>query len=381
MTTTLPLSGVTVLSFEHAVAAPFATRQLADLGARVIKVERVTGDFARGYDRSVHGQSSYFVWLNRSKESLALDTKSSLGREVIERLLPHVDVVVQNLGPGAAQRMGLGADALLVRYPRLIVCDITGYGMDGPWSDKKAYDLLVQSEAGMLSLTGTPRDMARAGISIADIAAGMYAFSGILTALYQRATTGRGTHVEVSLFEALAEWMAQPALYTHYGGVQPERTGTQHPTIGPYGKYQTADGDDIVIAVQTPSEWQAFCTDVIGTPDLADDPRFASITDRVANRTALDNIIRCRLEKLSTRDLLNLLDRTALAYARVNSMNDFVAHPVLRERARWREVRTAAGPIDALVPPTTLSGVEPRMDPVPSLGEHTDAILNEVGLL
>jgi crotonobetainyl-CoA:carnitine CoA-transferase CaiB-like acyl-CoA transferase len=378
---TLPLDGLTVLSLEQAVAAPFATRQLADLGARVIKVERPEGgDFARGYESSVRGQSGYFVWLNRSKESLALDLKSPRGREVIERLLPSVDVLVQNLGPGASARLGLDAESVRRRFRRLIVCDISGYGSDGPWAHRKAYDLLVQCETSLVALTGSPDSVAKVGVSIADIAAGMYAFSGILTALYERAATGEGAHVEVSLFEALAEWMGAPAYYTRYGGHQPARAGAQHATIAPYGPVTVGDGGAVVIAVQTPLEWTAFCTEVLADAAVSRDPRFVTNELRVANRTELTAIISRRFADLETAELLELLDAAGLASARVNSVADFLDHPVLRERGRWREVQTPGGPVEALIPPATRRGVEPRMDPVPALGEHTARILREVGL-
>ncbi|HWF57937.1 MAG TPA: CaiB/BaiF CoA-transferase family protein [Candidatus Dormibacteraeota bacterium] len=378
---TLPLEGLTVLGLEQAVAAPFATRQLADLGARVIKVERPEGgDFARGYESSVLGQSGYFVWLNRSKESLALDLKSPRGRDVIERLLPRLDVLVQNLGPGATARLGLDAASLRRRFPRLIVCDISGYGGDGPWAQRKAYDLLVQCETALVALTGSPQGVAKVGISVADIAAGMYAFTGILTALYERARHGEGAHVEVSLFEALAEWMGAPAYYTRYSGRQPERSGAQHATIAPYGPVPVGDGGTVVIAVQTQVEWTAFCTRVLGDPSLAGDERFLTNPARVANRAELSDIIARRFAALTTPEVLELLDSAGLASARVNSVAQFLDHPVLRERDRWREVQTPGGPVDALLPPATPRGREARMDPVPALGEHTESILRELGL-
>jgi crotonobetainyl-CoA:carnitine CoA-transferase CaiB-like acyl-CoA transferase len=376
---TLPLDGLTVVSLEQAVAAPFCTRQLADLGARVIKIERPgTGDFARGYDESVLGQSSYFVWLNRSKESLSLDLKDPRGREVVDRLLPRADVFVQNLAPGAADRLGFGADALAGRHPRLIRCDISGYGASGPWAGRKAYDLLVQCEAGLLSITGTPGEMARVGISVADIAAGMYAYSGVLSALYQRATTGIARAVEVSLFEALAEWMGAPANYTQYGGRPPARMGARHATIAPYGAFETGDGATVLVSVQNDREWVAFCETFLGTPATATDERFARNSARVANRPALEALIAERFAGMDAATALALLDRAGVANARINSVDDFVHHPVLAARDRWRPVGTPAGPIEALLPPATLAGVEARMDPVPAVGEHTDAILREL---
>lgn len=378
----LPLAGVTVVSIEQAVAAPFATRQLADLGARVIKIEREGGgDFARYYDTTVDGQSSYFVWLNRSKESVVLDVKSPDGRVALERLLEHADIFVHNLAPGAAVRLRVDNDALRTRYPSLIPCTISGYGTHGPWSNRKAYDLLVQCETGLVSLTGTPSDTARVGVSIADIAAGMYAYSGILTALYARATTGVVRAVEVSLFDALAEWMSQPALYTRYGGTQPPRVGTQHATIAPYGAYDTADGKQLLFSVQSDREWAAFCVQILGEPELAHDPRFATSSDRVARRTELNDIISARFSRCDRADLQQMLQDAGIASAGVNSMWDFLTHPVLTERSRWCEVATAGLPVQTLIPPVDLAGVLPRMDSVPAVGEHTDRVLAEFGAL
>jgi formyl-CoA transferase len=375
-----PLDGITVVSLEQAVAAPFATRQLADLGARVIKVERPgKGDFARGYDESVHGQSSYFVWLNRSKESLTLDLKSDAGRAVLDELLADADVFVQNLAPGAAARMGLSADELGKRFPRLVVCDVSGFGATGPWSERKAYDLLVQAESGLMSVTGTAADMVKVGISVADIAAGMYAYSGILTSLLQRANTGRAPAVEVSLFEALAEWMGSPAYYTEYGGGAPERVGGQHATIAPYGPYPTAGGDVLVVAVQNDREWVRFCTDLLEDERLATDERFARNSARVANRGELNELITARLAKLDTETAVKLLDAAGIATARLRTIPQFLDHPVLAGRERWRDVGTPGGPVRALLPPATLNGVTPRMDPVPAVGEHSGPILRALG--
>jgi formyl-CoA transferase len=375
-----PLDGVTVVSLEQAVAAPFATRQLADLGARVIKVERPgQGDFARGYDESVHGQSSYFVWLNRSKESLSLDLKSIAGRAILDELLADADVFVQNLAPGAAARMGLSAAKLTERRPALVVCDVSGFGSDGPWADRKAYDLLVQAETGLMSLTGTPADMVKVGISVADIAAGMYAFSGILTSLLRRATTGRAPAVEVSLFEALAEWLGSPAYYTAYGGRAPARAGGEHATIAPYGPYPTADGDVILIAVQNDREWARFCADVLIDSELGTDERFARNSSRVANRAELNKLIAARLTALATGTAAELLDAAGIANARLRTVPQFLEHPVLAGRGRWQDVETPGGPVRALLPPVTLAGVTPRMDPVPAVGEHSAAILRALG--
>ncbi|MBO1334314.1 CaiB/BaiF CoA-transferase family protein [Streptomyces sp. VRA16 Mangrove soil] len=376
----LPLEGVTVVSLEQAVAAPFATRQLADLGARVIKVERPGGgDFARRYDETVHGQSSHFVWLNRSKDSVTLDVKTPGGREVLERLLAEADVFVQNLAPGAAARLGLSARELEQRHPSLIVCDISGYGADGPWADRKAYDLLVQCETGVVSVTGAPDAPAKVGIAVADIAAGMYAFSGILTALYERRATGVARAVSVSLFEALAEWMGYPAYYTQYSGSQPPRVGAAHATIAPYGPYDAADGRTVLLAIQNEREWASFCAVFLDDAALAADPRFHRNSARVARRGELDAIVTARFAELTADAATALLDRAKVANARLNTVADLVAHPVLSGRDRWRDVATPGGPVRALVPPASLRGVEPRMDAVPGAGEHTEAVLAELG--
>ncbi|MFF5253885.1 CaiB/BaiF CoA transferase family protein [Streptomyces leeuwenhoekii] len=381
MSVRLPLSGVTVVSVEQAVAAPYATRQLADLGARVIKVERPgEGDFARRYDTAVHGHSSYFVWLNRSKESLTLDLKDPRAREILHDLLRGADVFVQNLAPGAAARLGLDADALTRRHPRLIPCTISGYGTTGPWAGRKSYDLLVQCQTGLVSLTGTPEATARVGISVADIAAGMYAYSGVLTALYTRATTGTVHPVEVSLFEALAEWMGQPAYYTRYGGGQPPRLGTRHATIAPYGAYRAADGKEVLFSVQNEREWAALCADFLGRPELTGDPRFATGSDRVAHREELDAIVARRVARSGSEEILEELEGIGIACAGVNDVAAFLGHPVLAARDRWREVTVPGGAaVGALLPPADLAGVPARMDPVPAVGEHTDAILAELG--
>ena len=377
----LPLTGITVVSIEQAVAAPFATRQLADLGARVIKVERRGGgDFARRYDTTVHDQSSYFVWLNRSKESITLDLKSDAGRGILEQLLAGADVFVQNLAPGAAARMGLGAEALAERFPSLIPCSISGYGSTGPWADRKAYDLLIQCQTGLVSLTGNEHGSARVGVSIADIAAGMYAYSGILTALFTRATTGAARAVEVSLFEALAEWMNQPAYYTRYSGTQPPRVGTQHATIAPYGVYTAADGKDVLFSIQNEREWAALCEQFLGQPGLVTDPRFATGSARVAHREELNAIVAERFGELGGNEVTKLLDAAGIANAGVNDMTEFLAHPVLTGRNRWRDVRIPGGAVvPALLPPVDLAGTVPRMAAVPTAGEHTDSILAGLG--
>jgi formyl-CoA transferase len=376
----LPLSGITVVSLEQAVAAPYATRQLADLGARVIKVERPgEGDFARRYDTTVHGHSSYFVWLNRSKESLTLDLKDPRGREILHQLLDGADVFLQNLAPGAADRLGLGTDALTRRYPRLIPCTISGYGTSGPWADRKAYDLLMQCQTGLVSLTGTPEESARTGISVADIAAGMYAYSGVLTALFTRATTGTAHPVEVSLFEALAEWMGQPAYYTQYGGQQPPRLGTQHATIAPYGTYTAADGRDVLFSIQNEREWAALCAHFLGRPELTDDPRFATGSGRVAHRAELNVIVAERFARSDAEEIMKDLEGIGIACAGVNTVAEFLDHPVLAARDRWREIDVPGATVQALIPPADLAGLPARMDPVPAVGEHTDAILAELG--
>jgi itaconate CoA-transferase len=380
MRSMLPLHGILVVSLEQAVAAPFATRQLADLGARVIKVERPgTGDFARGYDRTVHGQASYFVWLNRGKESLELDLKGEHGERVLAALLARADVFVQNLAPGAADRLRLGAQTLRARYPRLICCSVSGYGPAGPYEHKKAYDLLVQCEAGLLSVTGTPETPAKAGISVADIAAGMYAFSGVLAALYERERTGAGTSLDVAMLDALGEWMSQPYLYSVYGGAELERTGARHASISPYGPYQVADGQ-VFLGLQNDREWAVLCRDILGRPDLIDDPRFATNPSRVRHDDDLTPIIEEALRGLTAAEVEARLDQAGIANARLRTPAEFAAHPQLAARDRWRDVDTPGGRVRALLPPVTTPGREAAMGPVPALGQHTDAILTELGL-
>jgi len=376
-TTGLPLDGLLVVALEQAVAAPFATRQLADLGARVIKIERAgAGDFARGYDTSVLGQASYFVWLNRGKESVELDVKSDEGRAAMAALLARADVFVQNLAPGAAARLGLGAAELLARHPRLICCSVSGYGPDGPYATKKAYDLLVQCEAGLLSVTGTPDAPSKAGISVADIAAGMYAYSGVLTALYERERTGRGSSFEVSLLDALGEWMSQPYLYTVYGGQDVRRTGARHASISPYGPYQ-ARGGEVFIGLQNEREWAVLCERVLGRPDLVADERFASNPDRVKHDDELTEIIEGVLGSMTPDEVVARLDAAGIASARLRTPAGFAAHPQLQARDRWREADTPAGPVRALLPPVTVPGREAAMGAVPALGQHTEAVLAE----
>lgn len=375
-----PLDGILVVAIEQAIAAPFCTRQLADLGARVVKIERPgSGDFARGYDERVRGLSSHFVWTNRSKESLTLDVKHPSSRPVIEALLDRADVLVQNLAPGAAARLGLAYDELHPRYGRLVVCDISGYGDDGPCRDRKAYDLLIQAEAGFLSVTGTPDAPAKAGCSIADIAAGMYAYSGILSALIARERTGRGCRVEVSMLESMVEWMGYPLYYAFDGAPPPPRAGAAHATIFPYGPFAAGDGRTVMLGLQNEREWAAFCTVVLRRPELAADDRFRSNPRRVANRAELDPLIRSALGSLSADELVARLDAAQIANARVNDLNDVWRHPQLAARRRWTDVGSPAGPIPALLPPVNSDGFAPRMGAVPALGEHTDAILAELG--
>jgi itaconate CoA-transferase len=375
-----PLDGITVIALEQAVAAPFATRQLADLGARVIKIERPNmGDFARGYDESVRGMSSHFVWLNRSKESLTLDLKHSRATQILERLLERADVVIQNLAPGAARRLGLGAELLLPKYPRLIVCDISGYGGDGPYGSRKAYDLLVQAEAGVLSVTGTDETPSKVGISIADIAAGMYAYSGILTALYQREKSGKGTRIEVALLEALAEWMGYPLYYAHFGGTAPARTGPDHATIVPYGRYQTGDGKTIMLGLQNEREWAIFCEKVLLQPNLVQDLRYNSNSKRAAHRSEINALIAAVFGTLTAEQLLERLEASDIANARMNTPGEVWEHPQLKARKRWREMDSPVGLLATLLPPVTMPDIEARMDAVPALGEHTERILGELG--
>lgn len=375
----LPLEGITVVSIEQAVAAPFATRQLADLGARVVKVERHgDGDFARGYDETVHGLSSHFVWLNRSKESVELDLKDADDLALLHKLLDRADVFVQNLAPGAADRLGLSAKQLREANPRLVHASISGYGEGGPYTTKKAYDLLVQCESGLVSTTGTPETPSKVGISAADIAAGMYCFSGILTALFQRERTGEGAELSVSMLEALGEWMGFPLYYGVYGGTPPPRTGASHAAIAPYGPFSCAAGQQVFLGIQNEREWRSFCRDVLGDEALADDERFSSNSRRVAHREELTGQIEKRFVGLSADDVVERLDAAGIANARLRDVKGFFDHPQLAARDRWRDVATPNGQIRALVPPATLSGQEPVMGPVPRLGEHNDQIRAEL---
>src|SRR3954447_6356294 len=375
-----PLDGIKVITLEHAIAAPFCTRQLADLGARVIKVERPgVGDFARAYDERVRGLASHFVWTNRSKESLALDVKHPEAKRILARLLESADVLVQNLAPGAAARLGLSFEALRETCPRLIVCDISGYGADGPYRDKKAYDLLIQSESGFLSVTGSEDDPAKAGCSIADIAAGMYAYTNILAALIQRGKTGQGCRIDVSMLESMVEWMGYPLYYAFDGATPPSRTGAAHATIFPYGPFPAGDGRTVMLGLQNEREWKVFCEAVLEQPALATDPRFASNVQRVANREALTGLIVEGFAGLTAAEVVARLDAAGIANARVNDMHEVWAHPQLRARDRWHEVDTPKGPVPALLPPAGWAAFAARMGAVPALGEHSRAILGSSG--
>ncbi|MCZ2439267.1 MAG: CoA transferase [Burkholderiales bacterium] len=379
-----PLDGITVVTLEHAVAAPFCTRQLADLGARVIKVERPgSGDFARAYDERVKGMASHFVWSNRSKESLTLDVKHAQARRILEQLLAGADVLVQNLAPGAATRLGLSFEVLHTRHPKLIVCDISGYGDDpkrpGPYRDKKAYDLLIQSESGFLSVTGSPDEPAKAGCSIADIAAGMYAYSSILAALIQRGRTGKGCRIDVSMLECMVEWMGYPLYYAYDGATPPPRAGAAHATIYPYGPFPAGDGKTVMLGLQNEREWAAFCRLVLRQPELVADGRFASNSRRVANQQVLHALIVEAFSTLTAAQVIERLDEAQIANARMNDMHDVWQHAQLKARGRWTEVGAPAGPIAALLPPGTTDAFAPCMNPVPALGQHTEAILGALG--
>lgn len=377
----LPLDGITVVALEQAVAAPFATRQLADLGARVIKIERPgVGDFARGYDESVHGLASHFVWLNRSKESVALDLKSEEGHAAIHHLIAGSDIFVQNLAPGAADRLGLDAETLRSEHPRLIHASISGYGADGPYAQKKAYDLMVQCEAGLVSITGTDDVPSKVGISAADIAAGMYTYSGIMTALFRRERTGEGATLEVSMLEALGEWMGFPLNHTLYGGTAPKRSGASHAAIGPYGPFRCGDGEHVFLGIQNEREWAVFCTEVLGAPDLATDPLFTRNSLRVKNGAELTGVIERAFATANAEQIAGRLDDASIANALLRDMQSFADHPQLQARDRWREYDSPAGPLRALIPPATLDGVDPVMGPIPDVGEHTDAVLAEFGI-
>ena len=376
-----PLDHITVVSLEHAIAAPFCTRQLADLGARVIKVERPeVGDFARSYDQRARGESSHFVWVNRSKESLALDLKNPEHLQLLKQLIAKADVLVQNLAPGATARMGLDASSLRAAHPRLIVCDISGYGNEGPYRDKKAYDLLIQSESGYLSVTGTAETPSKSGNSIADIAAGMYAYTNILSALIQRDKTGEGAHIDISMLEALAEWMGFPMYYATDNAPPPPRTGASHATIYPYGPFLAGDGVSVMLGLQNEREWVSFCKTVLCMPELATDSHFNNNSLRNQNRTDLESIILSVFATLTASEVIQRLDDAAIANARMNNMADLWAHPQLQARKRWTQVDSPAGPLPALLPPGLQSGFEYTMGPIPSVGQHNAAILEELGM-
>jgi itaconate CoA-transferase len=375
-----PLDGITVVALEHVIAAPFCTRQLADLGARIIKIERPgDGDFARGYDTQVEGLSSHFVWVNRSKESITLDLKQDSALDVLKSLLKTADVFIQNLAPGAAARMGLTPEALQKENPGLILCAISGYGNDGPYRDKKAYDLLIQSEAGFLSITGTPEVPSKAGNSIADIAAGMYAYTNILAALLQRGKTGKGTVIDISMLEALSEWMSFPMYYAYKGANPPSRNGASHATIYPYGPFKAGDGKTVMLGLQNEREWVQFCEIVLENPDLSKDERFDKNYKRNEKRAELLEIINTCFEKLTAEQVIARLDKAQIANARLNDMEGLWKHEQLKARQRWTEVGTPAGNIPALLPPGLNDSYDFRMDAIPAVGQHTDSILKELG--
>src|SRR5690625_1081213 len=375
-----PLEGTTVISLEHAVAAPLCTRHLADLGARVIKIERPkVGDFARQYDERVDGLASHFVWINRSKESLTLNLKDPAGMEVMQKLLAEADVLVQNLAPGATKRLGLDYDSLAAEHPQLIVCDISGYGEKGPYTTKKAYDLLVQSEAGFLSVTGTPDTPSKAGISIADIAAGIYAYNSILAALLQRHKTNKGGRIEVSMLEALAEWMGFPLYYSYKGAQPPARAGASHAAIYPYGPFTAGDGRSVILGLQNEREWKSFCEEVLHQPDLTTDPRSDNNSKRSQNRTQLDEIIHQAFADLQIAEVIQRLEKAGIANGNLNSMQDHWQHPQLQARQHWPHTESPIGTLPALLAPVAQPSFEYRMDPVPALGEHSAAILEQLG--
>ena len=376
----LPLEGITVVSVEQAVAGPFATRQLADLGARVIKIERPEkGDFARHYDSAVNGMASHFVWLNRSKESLTLDLKTDEGKEILSKLLEDADVFLQNLAPGAMERLGFGANELLEKHPSLVICGISGYGSNGPYTHKKAYDLLVQCESGAMALTGTEETPSKSGVAIADIATGMYAYSGILTALLARNKDQKGRILEVSMLESLGEWMGFPSYFAEYGGKEPERTGASHATIYPYGPFVAGDQKQVYISIQNEREWKNFCEKVLGDPDLTNHPDYYNNTNRFKNQQTLQKIIEKVFLEKTSEEIIELLEDSGIANARLNSVMDFVNHPQLEARNRWREVDSPVGKLKALLPPATFNDIEPVFNPIPEVGQHTNDILKSVG--
>ncbi|MFE2407372.1 CaiB/BaiF CoA transferase family protein [Kitasatospora sp. NPDC059408] len=376
----LPLAGVTVIALEQAVAAPLASRHLADLGARVVKIERPDGgDFARGYDHSVNGLASHFVWLNRGKESVALDVKAPEGRAVLADLVAGADVFLQNLAPGAAARLGFGSAELRARHPRLVTVDLSGYGSGGPYQDKRAYDMLIQCESGLASVTGPPDRPSKTGVPSSDIAAGMYALTATLGALVGRAATGQGAAIEVSMFEATAEWLGHQLHYTQGAGRSPGRAGLSHPAIAPYDAYPTADGREVMIGIQNDREWARFATGFLDRPDLADDPEWATNVARVRRRRLVDALVGGRTATMTADEAIKLLDTLAIASARLNDVADLLHHPQLAARDRWRPVTTPVGEVRSLLPPFGFAGIELPMGPVPALGAHTDAALRGLG--
>lgn len=376
----MPLQGITVVALEQAVAVPFATRQLADLGARVIKIERPkVGDFARHYDQTVHGMSSHFVWLNRSKESLTLNLKHPDAQKVMHALLAKADVFVQNLAPGAVDRLHLGSATLKEKYPNVVICNVSGYGESGPYRDKKAYDLLVQCETGLVSITGSEETPSKVGISVADIAGGMYAYTGILTSLLHRHKTGKGAVINVSLFDSLAEWMGYPMYYNAYGGTAPPRTGASHASIYPYGPYTAEDGKTVFIAIQNEREWERFCKEVIERPEFVSDSRFSSNSCRVAHRDELEPILKKIMRKMPGNEVIRRLDKAQIANARLNTVEEFINHPQLSSRNRWAEVDSPAGRLKTLIPPVTTDNMKTEFKAIPNIGEHNERILKELG--
>ena len=375
-----PLEGVTVVALEHVIAGPFCTRQLADLGARVIKIERPgVGDPSRAYDDRVKGLSSHFVWTNRSKESLTLDLKHDEARRIVHKLLETADVLVQNLAPGASSRMGFSYQDLKDKYPRLIVCDISGYGADGPYRDKKAYDLLIQSESGLLSITGTPETPSKAGCSIVDIAAGMYSYTNILAALIQRGKTGKGCNIDISMLESMAEWMSFPLYYAYDGASPPPRAGAAHATIYPYGPFPVGDGHVVMLGLQNEREWAVFCDKVLEQPALKSDERFSTSQRRSAARKELYGLIVEAFSKMTAVQVVKRLDDAQIGIAAMNDMRKVWEHAQLQARERWADVDTPVGKIKAMLPPGVPESFDPRMDPIPGVGQHTDAILGELG--
>jgi len=370
---TKPLDGLLVLGLEQAVAAPLCTCRMADAGARVIKVERPGGDFARRYDSVAKGESAYFVWLNRGKESLVADLRRDDDKGLVERIISHADVLVENLKPGALERLGLAPQRLAAQHPRLVVCSLSGYGAAEPYRERKAYDLLIQAESGLASITGAPEAPGRVGVSVADIAAGMYAYEAVLEALLARGRTGRGRHIEVSLFDALADWMTVPLLHHDYGGRAPGRVGLRHPSIAPYGAYETADGRMLLLSIQNEPEWERLCGTALNAPAMAADPRYSDNEARVANRPALEAALQEIFDTLTFEDAAARLDRASIAFAALNGVAELSAHPALRRGT----VATPAGEIRVPAPPSSGADTSPGLGAVPALGEHSQTIRRE----